>query len=70
MQNDQVFQDCPLKKYDGGLYYHTYQDSQKPIFAKKISRKGVTTNYRSAFDQAAFAKLDPFENMTSKYTYY
>ena len=35
MQNDQVFQDCTLKKYDGGLYPHlsglpkTYLRQQK-----------------------------------------
>lgn len=40
------------------VFIHTYQDSRKPIFAKKNSGRGVTTNYPSAFDQAAFAKLD------------
>ena len=57
MQNDQVFQNCTLKKYDGGLYLHL-SGLPKTLSSPKNSGRGVTTNYPSAFDQAAFAKFD------------
>lgn len=40
------------------VFIYTYQDSRKPYLRQKNSGRGVTTNYPSAFDQAAFAKLD------------
>ena len=58
MQNDQVFSGTAHLKDMMVVFIHTYHDSRKPYLRQQKIPKGEWLLYRSAFDQAAFAKHD------------